>query len=474
VWRIGHTSLDTLNRGCNRRPRGRLGPQPAAATAICLSEQRSAREDDPLRKASLLALTAATAALALDARAGGFYLQEQSARGTGRAYSGEVADQGVQSLWWNPAAIARSGREAYVGANGIFVDGKSEDDGSSITFPGGRTFPVGGQPRGFNPVLPGLAPNLAIVAPVGSAFAVGLSLATPFDFATKYRPEAWTRYDAQTSQLRTLDIQLTGAMRAADWLDLGVAVDAQHSDAHLSAAYPNLSPLLPDGASRLSGDGWNWGYTVGAQAHFDSLTLGASYRSKMDHDLDGRVVVSGLLPPLAAANLDIAGSASFTTPWIATLGGRYALTDRLTLNGQMQRFGWSEFDAIRVSTLAGPQVLVQNYHDTTSGGVGFDYAANKALTLRAGVQYDPTPTPDLGRTSRVPDGDRWLFGAGATGDLGNGLKLDAAILYIDFKSSSINHTTPFYAGTPAATTVQTLGAFEGTGYVISLGLSSRF
>ena len=31
-----------------------------------------------------------------------------------------------------------------------------------------------------------------------------------------------------------------------------------------------------------------------------------------------------------------------------------------------------------------------------------------------GVQYDPTPTPDEARTARVPDGDRWLYSAGAT------------------------------------------------------------
>src|SRR3954469_20776767 len=39
------------------------------------------------------------------ADAAGFYLQEQSVRGWGRANSGEVADQGPASLWWNPAAI---------------------------------------------------------------------------------------------------------------------------------------------------------------------------------------------------------------------------------------------------------------------------------------------------------------------------------------------------------------------------------
>ena len=57
-------------------------------------------------------------------------------------------------------------------------------------------------------------------------------------------------------------------------------------------------------------DGW----TVGGQAHFGQFTLGASYRSKIEHDLDGTVFVGGLVGPLAAANRDGPGSAKFTTP----------------------------------------------------------------------------------------------------------------------------------------------------------------
>ena len=78
--------------------------------------------------ASGVALMAASAA-----HAGGFYLQEQGVRGTGRAYSGEVADTGVESLWWNPASIADSRTEVYAGANAIFVPGSVTDRGSTIT-----------------------------------------------------------------------------------------------------------------------------------------------------------------------------------------------------------------------------------------------------------------------------------------------------------------------------------------------------
>lgn len=422
----------------------------------------------------LFATSAAALAMAGQAHAAGFYLQEQSVKGAGRAYSGEVADQGVSSLWWNPAAIARSGREAYVGLHAVFVDATVENKGSTITYPGGTTLPVQGEPRGFNPIQNGVAPNFAIAMPVGDRFALGLSVAAPFNFTTEYRNNSWARYDALTSRLTTADLQLTGAMKVTDWLDLGVGVSGQYTDAKLSTAYPNLSPLLADGVSQLSGDGWDFGWTVGAQAHLGAVTLGASYRSAVEHDLDGRVLVMGLVGPLAGANRDVSGSAKFTTPWIATLGGRWQATDKLALNAQVQRIGWSEFDAIDVNFAGGGESLRQGYKDVTSGGVGLDYAVNDRLTLRAGVQYDPTPTPDGDRTARVPDGDRWLYGVGATGKVTDSLQVDAALAYIDFDKSAIAHDTVFYDGTPAATTTRLRGEVQGEGYVMSLGLRKTF
>ena len=426
----------------------------------------------PIR--TLLLATVAAAVIAPQASAAGFYQQEQSVRGTGRAYSGEVADQGPASLWWNPAAIARSPREAYAGVHGIIVDSTATNAGSTITFPGGVTLPVGGDPRAFNAIEKGGVPNFDISTPIGDRFAIGLSANAPFNFTSDYRPQAWARYDGLETRLTTVDLQLTGAMKVTDWLDIGVGFNAQNANAKLTNASPNLSPLLPDGVQQLSGDGWDFGWTVGAQVHFDRLSLGASYRSDVEHELDGRVFLGGLLGPLAVANLNVPGTAKFTTPWFATFGVRYRVTDQLTLNGQVQRIGWDKFDSIKVSSAAGDQILAQDYKSRTSGAIGADFAVNDNLTLRAGVAYDPTPTPNVGRNAVVPDGDRWLFGVGATGRVNKSIQIDAAFAYIDFLDSDVNHDTIFYEGTPAQITTALHGRIQGEGYVMSLGMRTRF
>lgn len=74
--------------------------------------------------------------LAGSADAAAFYLQEQSIRGAGRAFSGEGADQGAASLWWNPAAIGgMTGGEAALGASAILPRGHVDDRGTAIARP---------------------------------------------------------------------------------------------------------------------------------------------------------------------------------------------------------------------------------------------------------------------------------------------------------------------------------------------------
>ncbi|HEX8379340.1 MAG TPA: outer membrane protein transport protein, partial [Allosphingosinicella sp.] len=104
---------------------------------------------------------------AAPATAGGFYLKEQSVRGLGRANSGEVADQGPASLWWNPAAIAGTReKEAAFGATAILPRGRVSDDGTLIDRPGAPPQPVGGLPSRSNPILGGVAPNNAFALPL--------------------------------------------------------------------------------------------------------------------------------------------------------------------------------------------------------------------------------------------------------------------------------------------------------------------
>ncbi|HEY8614803.1 MAG TPA: outer membrane protein transport protein [Phenylobacterium sp.] len=411
------------------------------------------------------------------ASASGIGVTEVTAEGLGRANSGEVADTGASALLWNPAAIARGPRGASVGAHYRNDETEFADRGTRITRPippAGLTLPVGGASPVDDVSQDFAAPNLALALPVGDRFALGLSVHTPFRLKTDFGAGSWARYDTIRSKIEVTEIQIAGAIQATDWLDLGFGVTANHTDAYYDQASPNLNPAAPDGLQALTGDGWNYGFTLGAQAHLERLTLGLAYRSKVKHELEGDITLSGLQAPLDGANFTAPADTNFTTRSTLTAGARFAVTEATTLNGQVTWSGWDVYDSIDVRFAGMTASIPQRFKNTTSVAVGVDHALGETLTVRGGVQYDPTPTRDSLREPGVFDSDRWIFAAGASAQLTPALTLNGALAYTRFDDANLADLDVFYAGTPAQTTVPTVGAFEGHAVSAAVSLDWRF
>lgn len=423
----------------------------------------------------LLATGTALTAIALTATpamAGGFYLQDQSAKATGRAYSGEVADQGAESLWWNPAAIGGlDGGSAAISATGILPRANVANVNTLIVRPGQAPAPVGGDQLSRNPIDNGVVPSGSIAHSLGHGVAVGLAITAPFNFTTQYPTTSWARYTALTTRLRTIDIQPSVAYELASGFSLGAALNIERTTAKLGNALPNLLAVLPDGSQQLSGKGWDFGYTVGAQYRQGPLSLGASYKSSINHYLGGSVVVSGLLGPLAGQNGSVSTSARFRTPWQAIIGARYAVTPAVTLDAQVTRFGWDKFNAIALSAPINA-AIPENYRNTWSYAVGADIAVAPTWTLRGGVQRDLTPVRNDQRDARVPDANRWTFALGATHALSKAFKIDAGANYITLRSSPVDRVTAAYAGTPVQTPILVDGELSKA-HVVVLSLGGR-
>lgn len=415
------------------------------------------------------------------AHAQAFYLQEQSARGAGRAFSGEVADTGPQSLWWNPASIAGMERgEAAINAAGILPRGRVVNNGTVVCRPAGVSCanpanyqPVGGAQEARNPIDKGLLPSGAIALPFGPV-AFGLAVTSPYSFTTDYDNNSWTRYSATRTKLMTIDIQPSIAVALTDWLRVGGGANVEHVYASLGNALPNLTSAA-DGSQKLEGKGWDIGWTAGVQMHNDWATVGISYKSRIEHTLTGDLTVAGLVGPLAGQNRTLTGvQASFYTPAQTIVGARIKVTPALTLNGQAVRYNWSKFDAIRLGAPLNTQ-LPENYRDSYSLAGGVDYAVSPSLTVRAGVQRALTPTQDGLRDARVPDSNRWNYGVGGTFQVTPKLGFDLAANYVDFEDTTIDRQTAAYVGTAAQTNILTNGSLrDAHAVVISAGAHLGF
>ncbi len=430
-----------------------------------------------MNKARVLVGTAAGAmafTLAAQANAQAFYLQEQSVRAQGRAFSGEAADTGVDSLWWNPASIGgMEGGEAAVHASAIIPRGKVVDQGTVIVRPGQRPAPVGGDPVARNPINKGVLPSGAVAYGFGR-LAVGLAVTAPYNFTTNYDADSWSRYTADKTKLRTFDIQPSVAVMVTPQLSVGAALNVEYADAELGNYLPNLSAALPDGRQTLKGNGWDVGWSAGAQYRGGPVTVGLAYKSSIKHTLDGSVSTEGLLGPLAGQNRSIDTKATFRTPWQAIGSVRLKATDQLTLNGQVVRFGWNKFDAIRLGAPLNT-ALPENYKNSWSYAVGADYAMTPQWTLRGGVQHGKTPTSNGDRDARVPDSDRWNFSAGTSYAVNPGFTIDAAASYITFKDAPIDRISAAYAGTAVQTPILVDGELQdASALVFSLGARVAF
>ena len=407
-----------------------------------------------------------------EAKAAGFYLEDQSTRASGRAFSGEAADSGADSIFYNPASIAGiTQSELAASITPIFVDATLRDSGSTIT-QGGVTRPIGGPPAAFKPVELGVIPASASALRINDQWAIGISITSPFSFATKYDDgDVFSRYSGLTTRLTTIDVQPTIAWRPFRWLGVGGGANIEYTNAVLTQAIPGFTAGTADGFVDLHGNGYAAGYSLGAQLHpSDAVTIGVAYRSKIEHNLTGLYRIQNFA--LSTPGVGTAATASFNTPWSTTFSVRWKVTDRLTVEGQGVRFGWSEFQQISLDTPG--DVLpsqVENYHDTTSGALGFDYDVTPRLTVRGGMQYDPTPTTNGYRDARVPDGDRFLFAGGYTFRVSPHIVLDGAVSYIDFIPSHIDQTIDQYANiSPAlAVPINTQGEVHANAETLSMG-----
>ncbi|MGE4429556.1 MAG: OmpP1/FadL family transporter [Sphingobium sp.] len=395
-------------------------------------------EKRDFRHASLIALMLLGSGLPGIAQAGGFYLQEQSVKGAGRAFSGEVADQGAASLWWNPAAIGgMTGGDAYLGASAVLPSGDVRNRGTMIIRPTQAPAPIDGAQNAHNPINKGLVPSGAFAYALNPQVALGLAISAPYNFTTDYEADAWTRYTADKTKLRTIDIQPSIAVMPTENISIGVGLNIEYADASLS----NYLPLTPnfDGHQELKGDGWDFGWSAGAQYRNGPVSLGLSYKSSIRHKLKGSFTGNTLLPGVVM-EFTTPAHATFRTPWQLAFGGRFALSPAVTLNAQVVRSGWGKFDTIRIGAPVN-SAIPENYRNTWSFAGGVDYQLSPQWTLRAGIQHDQTPTRDDERDARVPDSDRWNFAAGASYALSPSFTIDAAASYIAFKDADINRAT---------------------------------
>lgn len=431
-------------------------------------------------RVSLLAGTALlSVGLSHSVQAAGFFIQEQSVSAGGSAYAGAVSNtKDASTIFFNPAGMTQlDGAQVNLGVQLLLPSSELENTGSTNTiFPGGLplvSVPTTGGDGG-NPYEPTPVPSFyaAMPVPMVNGLWAGIGVSAPFGLANKYDEDYFGRFDSIETELKVYDIQPSLAYKINDRVSVGGALNVQYAEAKLTGAVSNA---VSEGTSKLEGDDWGYGYTLGAQFKImPETTLGLNYRSSVHHDLEGEVTVEGLTPVLPffpAPNGVTPASASLVTPDIASIGLSHRLNDKWTIMGQANWFGWNEFNDITAISDAGGVItsVDQNYQTVWSYAVGAEYEYSPEWTFRGGIQFDNTPTTDEYRTTRTPDGDRTWFATGATYTLNDRFSLDMNATYIHIASEEIN-VVRGTAAVPATVSADTSGSVG----IVGLALNYKF
>ena len=439
-------------------------------------------------------LAVALAAGAPPVQGSGFQLVEQNGSGLGNAFAGQAAGvRDASAIFFNPAALVRlDGRQFVASVDPVGVGTDFSDASSGRPYlPVGPGLPLpvsaggsGGDAGGWAPV-----PNGYVSWRVASPVWLGLGVNAPFGLKTEWDPDWVGRFHAIKSEVRTLNLNPTVAVRLGDLLSLGVGANYQRLEAELTqnvayggvafgaagavggpaAAGAILAQLQPaglayEGLGRVEGDSWSWGWNAGLLLRLsDAARVGLSYRSSVQHDLEGQVTfenapafrTSGPMGALGAGlNARFASGPVATTielPDTFSVAASYGI-GRYEILADWTYTGWSSVQQLEITRVDGSPVsaVPLQFEDTWRAGLGLNYRLDDRRMLRLGTAYDVTPVQDAYRTPRLPDGDRVWAAAGLEWKLGEKAALDLgyAHLFVGEATSDLpNQETPTSAPT---------------------------
>ena len=420
--------------------------------------------------ACVVAAITGTASLSLGA---GFKINEQGAKAMGMANAFTAQADDPTALFYNPAGIAfLKGIQVNMGALVIAVP-QTEFTG---TTPLTGNIPLG---NGTSPVYEKAKRDLFIAPGLYATYSLenipltfGLGVNSIYPLAKSWDSSGAFRNQVENLAIKPINFQPTVAYRFDD-LNLAVAagIDVTHAIISLQkSAYVNtITGGAPFGAFELGelgvdGTATDVGYNLGLLwKPRPDLSFGIAYRSAITLHIDGDANFQATTPAgLSAMGVDYTtipsnglpftrqrftskASTTITLPDSLSLGVAWKPIDKLTLEFDAERTGWSSYDKLQISFDPNSQLNAfnnkpspKNWGDCWAYKVGGQYALNKFLDLRAGYAYDTNPIPDSTVGPELPDSDRHNVTMGF-GIHNEHVALDMAYMWVHWVDRTVNN-----------------------------------
>jgi len=326
------------------------------------------------------------------------------AAGMGTAFVGVANDP--SAIFLNPAGIGNlKGFQIYGGATVLApetsfssFDGGTEDTERQYYFP----------------------PHLYITyQPDASDFAYGIGVFSPFGIGGREWPDdGLTRYISTKSFVGTLTINPSMAWKISPKLFIGGGIYYLYAknEAENKVDQSQLGSIDADFMVDL--DGGNWGYDLGVlYKPVDWMSLGLTYRSGVEIDLEGDAKLSQISPALqpvvGSDTIKIDAESELNLPPSVGFGLAFYPDNKLTVAIDVEWIGWSTYKETTIDFKSGnlgmllADIQIENdWEDIWLFRAGIDYRVTENLSLRTGYAFVESPVPDSTLSPAAPEGNQ--------------------------------------------------------------------
>jgi|GEM_PF-300266 len=297
-----------------------------------------------------------------------------------------------------------------------------------------------------------VVPSLFVATPVSDKVKVGLSITSPYALSTSYGNNWVGRYTAIDSSISSVNFNPAFSYEATDKLSLGAGLQVQYIEAVLTSAVDVATALsatagTQDGLYKAKGSDVGYGYNLGLKYKItDQVKFGLSYRSKIDHKLQGTAQLSD--PTLGASSYF---SMKVTTPESMNAGLSFKATDRVELMYDVNWTRWSRVQGVNISAAnsALSNSVAFNWHDSWRNSIGMNYKANEKWMLRTGTAYEKDAIDGNSRSPSIPTGNKIWLSFGASYKVNQSVTVDGAYLH-QFYRNARTHIANDNTGIPTS------------------------
>lgn len=400
--------------------------------------------------------------------AGGYMIPHQTARGLGLSNAMTAGVNDASAVYYNPAALSEvQGDNLLMSGTYVNLQNSVENSGRKSTNKHDHSF---------------LASFFANYRIPDSDFTLGIGTYAPFGLATEYDNDAFTRFAAINTQLKTIYVTPALSWNPSNYFSFGAGLSFVHSSGVFSRALcldpisGCTQPLGLEGRVRVTDTADAFAYNLGLLVKpIDDLKFGFSYRSRVDLRFD-------------SADAKFRGSFSTPTvkadvrplplPPVINVGLFWQMMPTWGAEFVYEYTRWSEFknftatfSPIPIFLPLGAPIpgfqLPQDWKNTSTLRLGSYYALNQNWELRGGMAVEQTPIPSKTLNPAIPDADKLTLNAGV-GYKWEKFSVDLGYMAVFYKTRRVTNdeleglpvTAPlFYAGAPGKDKYQTFVNF---------------